>query len=47
MYEFITNLIINVIMLNRSDENVNKLSLLDLNVINFLMYQNISNFLLN
>ena len=43
MNEFITRLIVNVIMLNRLNENVNKLLLLDLNVSNFLLDDNVYN----
>ena len=42
--EFLTKSIANVIMLNKLDENVYKLPLLDLNVSNLLLEKNVSNF---
>ena len=44
MDEFVTKLIDNVAMLNKLDENGNKLLLLDLNVSNFLLGKNVNNF---
>ena len=44
MDEFVTKLIVNVTILNRLNENVNKLLLLNLNVNNFLLDENVSYF---
>ena len=42
--KIVTKLIVNVIMLNRLGKNISKLSLLDLNVNNFLLEKNVSIF---
>ena len=42
MDKFVTKLIVNVVILNRSDKNINKLLLLDLNVNNFFLDQNVN-----
>jgi len=47
MDEFVTKLIVNVIMLNRLDKNANKLLLLDLGVNNFLLNEKVCNCFLN
>ena len=47
MDKFVTKLIVNVVILNRSDKNINKLLLLDLNVNNLFLDQNIGKFSLD
>jgi len=42
--EFVTKLIVNMVMLNRLNKNISKLTLLDLNVSNFLLNKNVSIF---
>ena len=39
--EFITEMIVNVVMLTRLDENVSKIQFLDINVSNFLSDKNV------
>ena len=46
MDEFVTKLIVNMIMLNRLDENVTKISFLNVNVSNILLDENVNIFLL-
>ena len=44
--EFVTGMVVNVIMLTRLDKNVNKIPFLDVNVNNFLLNKNVNIFLL-
>ena len=45
MNEFVTEVIVSVIMLTRLDENLSKISFLKVNVNNFLLEKNVNTFL--
>ena len=42
--EFVTEMIVIVVMLTRLDKNINKISFSDVNVINFLLDENVNIF---
>ena len=46
MNKFVTKMIVKVAMLIRLEENVSKISFLDVNIINFLLDKNVNIFLL-